>query len=95
MTTMAWEERIQVIRPSEDATQRPKIFEIDYNRMVAHGEAYQNVLLQEGDVVFVPATVLATIGLMVEEIARPIGRAFSTGNIIARSGSTGFGTYED
>jgi protein involved in polysaccharide export with SLBB domain len=95
ITVMAWEQRIQVIRPSEELGQRPKIFQVDYTRMTAHGEAYKNVLLQEGDIIYVPATILATAGLIVEEIARPIGRAFSTGNIVSRSGSTGYGGFDN
>jgi polysaccharide export outer membrane protein len=74
---LAWLERIQIIRPSADASVRPKIFEVDFNRMSAHGDATKNVLLQEGDVIYVPPTVLAWIGLRVEEIIRPIARAFS------------------
>ena len=77
LNPMAWVERMQVIRPSADASVRPKIFEVDFDRMSAHGDATKNVLLQEGDVIYVPPTVLAWIGLKVEEIIRPIARAFS------------------
>jgi hypothetical protein len=46
--------------------------------MVAHGDASKDVLLQEGDIIFVPPTVLAGIALKLEEFLTPIGRAFST-----------------
>ena len=81
-TVLAWKRRIQVIRPSADPAVPPKIFEVDYVRMSAHGDMNKNVLLQEGDVVFVPPTVLASAAMRVEEFVRPIGRAFSTVNII-------------
>ncbi|MBN2457241.1 MAG: polysaccharide biosynthesis/export family protein [Sedimentisphaerales bacterium] len=81
-TTLAWEERVQVVRPSADKSVKPKIFEVNYDRMVAHGDTSKNVLLQEGDIVYVPPTILAAIGLVVEEIVSPIGRAFSTVNIM-------------
>jgi polysaccharide export outer membrane protein len=80
---MAWLERIQIIRPSGDKNVPPKIFEVNFDRMAAHGDASKNVLLQEGDIVYVPPTVLAAIGLKVEEIVRPIGRAFSTVNVVS------------
>lgn len=81
-TNLAWLGRIQVIRPSADKEVRPKIFELKYDRMIAHGDSSKNVLVQEGDIIYVPPTVLATIGLKVEELVSPIGRAFSTVNIV-------------
>lgn len=81
-SNLAWLERVQVIRPSADENIKPKIFELNYDRMTVHGDARSNVLLEEGDIVFVPPTVLAAIGLKVEELVSPIGRAFSTINIV-------------
>ena len=86
LNPMAWKERIQVIRPSADKNVRPKIFEVNFDKMSAHGDTTKNVLLQEGDIIFVPPTVLAAIALTVEEFARPIGRAFSTVYVVNRSG---------
>jgi polysaccharide export outer membrane protein len=80
---MAWVERVQVIRPSGDENIKPKIFEFNLDRMIAHGDTSKNVLLQEGDIVYVPPTVLAGIAMKVEEFVRPIGRAFSTVNVVA------------
>lgn len=79
---MAWLGRIQVIRPSGDASVKPKIFEVDFDRMSAHGDAAKNVLLQEGDVIYVPPTVLAAIAMKIEEFIRPIARAFTGINIV-------------
>lgn len=81
-TTLAWKTCIQVIRPSADKNVKPKIFKLNYTKLIEHGDASKNVLLQEGDIVFVPPTILASIGLMVEELVSPIGRAFSTVNIV-------------
>jgi len=80
---MAWLDRIQVIRPSADASVKPKIFEVNFDRMSAHGNTINNVLLQEGDVIYVPPTVLAAIAMKIEEFIRPIARAFSGANIIS------------
>jgi polysaccharide export outer membrane protein len=76
LNPMAWPERIQVIRPSRDGNVEPKIFEVNYDRMVAHGDISKDVLLQEGDIIFVPPTVLAWVSLKIEEVIRPIARAF-------------------
>jgi protein involved in polysaccharide export with SLBB domain len=76
-TVLAWKGRIQVIRPSEDKTPKPKIFEVDFDRMSAHGDLSKDVLLQEGDVIFVPPTVLAAIAMKIEEFVRPIVRALA------------------
>ncbi len=81
-TVLAWIERIQVIRPSADKNVKPKIFEVNYDRMIAHGDTSKNVLLQEGDIIYVPPTVLAAVAMKMEEFVRPIGRAFSTVNIV-------------
>ena len=74
---MAWIDRIQIIRPSKDENVRPAIFELNFDKMMAHGDTTQNVLLQEGDIIYVPPTILGWIALKVEEAIRPIARAFS------------------
>ena len=86
---MAWVERVQVIRPSNDESIKPKIFEVNLDRMIAHGDTVKDVLLQEGDIVYVPPTVLASVALKLEEFLRPIGRVFSTVNIVQRAGAGG------
>jgi len=73
---MAWEKRIQVVRPSATEEERPMIFEVDYTKIVKHGDTSKNVLLEEGDIVFVPPTILASAGMLIEEFIRPVARAF-------------------
>jgi len=79
----SWEERTQVIRPSKDKNIKPKIFELNVDRMIAHGDASKNVLLQEGDIVFIPPTILGALGLMLEEALSPVRQIFSTANVVA------------
>lgn len=95
LNPMAWKQRIQVIRPSSDKNVKPKIFEVDYDRMIAHGDTSKDVLLQEGDIIYVPPTILAAIAQVIEEFARPIGRAFSTVYVVQRpyGGYGGYGGY--
>jgi polysaccharide export outer membrane protein len=83
-TVLAWKEHIQVIRPSEDKKTKPKIFEVNFNKMFQRGDASKNVLLQQGDIIYVPPTILAAIAMKIEEFVRPIARVFSTAYIVQR-----------
>jgi len=74
---LAWGDRIQVIRPSHDPAAQPKIFELKWGPMAAHGDTSKDVLLQDGDIIYVPPTILASIALKIEEFVRPITRAFA------------------
>ncbi|MCK4816448.1 hypothetical protein KA005_11830, partial [bacterium] len=76
-TVLAWGDRIQVIRPSANKNVKPKIFEFKYDRAAAHGDASKDVLLQEGDIIYVPPTILAAAAMVIEEFISPIARAFS------------------
>lgn len=89
---MAWNTRIQVIRPSADLNVKAKIFEFNLEDVQNKGDTSRNVMLEEGDVIFIPPTPLAWVGLLVEELVRPIGRAFSTVSIVNRSQSGGYGS---
>ncbi|MFH1371566.1 MAG: polysaccharide biosynthesis/export family protein [Planctomycetota bacterium] len=92
-TPLAWLERIQIIRPSSDKSVKPKIFEVNFDRMSAHGALEKDVLLQEGDVIYVPPTVMAAIAMKIEEFIRPIARAFAGVNIVESGGTRGGGRY--
>jgi polysaccharide biosynthesis/export protein len=90
-TILAWYDKIQVIRPSHDTKIRPKIFEIKWDPMTAHGDTSKDVLLEPGDIIFVPPTILAGIAMKIEEFIRPIARAFAGVSMAAPA--TGGVTY--
>ena len=92
-TVLAWKDRIRVIRPSKEENTKPKIFKVNYKRMIARGDMSKNVLLQEGDIIYVPPTVLAAIAQTIEEFVRPIGSAFSTVYVVQRVQAGGPGGY--
>ena len=79
---LAWKEEIQVIRPSLVPGNPSKIFSLNFKKMVEHGKMEQNVLLQEGDVIYVPPTILASIGLTLGEITRPILSGGSAARVV-------------
>lgn len=91
-TVLAWKERIQVIRPGKGKNSKPKIFEVNFDRMAAHGDMRGNVLLEEGDIIYVPPTVLAAAAMKIEEFIRPIARAFSGYYIVTAPAPTTYGT---
>ncbi|HPD47242.1 MAG TPA: polysaccharide biosynthesis/export family protein [Anaerohalosphaeraceae bacterium] len=63
---------ILVVRPSPDGSTEPRIFELDYKDMIAKGDTSRNVLLEEGDIIYVPPTILAAIGLTIDQLLRPV-----------------------
>jgi len=73
---MAWEQRVQVVRPSRDPNVPAKIFEVNFNKMIVRGDISKDVLLQEGDIVYVPPTILASVAMVLEEFISPVARAF-------------------
>jgi len=89
---MAWIERIQIIRPSNDKNVKAKVYELNFDRLMAHGDTSKNVLLQEGDIIYVPPTILGWMALKIEEAIRPIARAFS-GIYTVRRGMDSEGYY--
>jgi polysaccharide export outer membrane protein len=94
-TPQAWIDRIQIIRPSRDKNVKAKIFEVNWDRMGAHGEQSKDVLLQEGDVIYVPPTVFAAIALKMAEFLQPLGQAMSGARMIDQLGTgySGSGYY--
>ncbi len=89
-TPQAWLSRIQVIRPSRDKNVKAKIFEVNFDRMAAHGEQSKDVLLQEGDVIYVPPTILAAVALKIAEFIQPIGQALSGAWMVQSAGAGGY-----
>lgn len=91
--TTAWEERVQVIRPSAQPDAAPRIFEVNFDKMIAHGDTSKDVLLEEGDIVFVPPTILAGAAMVIEEFITPIARAFYGAYLVQNPPSTYSGGY--
>jgi len=81
--TSAWEERVQIIRPSKEVGGKSMIFEMNLKKVVEQGQMATNVLLEEGDILFVPPTILTSIGRTVGEITQPILQGAGTINTVA------------
>ncbi len=79
----AWEEATQVIRPSLALDGKPKIFKLNFKKMIEQGDMSGLVLLQEGDVIYVPPTILGSIGLTIEEVVGPLFQSLTAANTIS------------
>lgn len=74
-TFLAWKSQVKVVRASPHPDQRREI-KVDFDKMAKQGDLRLNVLLQEGDIVYVPPTPLAWIGLRIQEVLFPVAPAF-------------------
>ena len=68
---IAMRKRVKVIRPSPLDDQRHEM-EIDVDKMIRAGDTRLNILLEPGDVVYVPPTPLGWLGLKVRELLFPV-----------------------
>lgn len=96
---LAWRSQIRVVRPSAEGDARKIVVDLDH--ILATGDASQNVLLQEGDIIEVPPTPLAWLGLRVRELLYPLEpalRAYDVPTDAIRSTDTyesEFGSSDD
>ncbi len=75
-TFIAWGAQVKVIRPSARPDERREIT-VDVDRIVETGDMRDNLLLQEGDIVYVPPTPLGWVGLRVNEVLFPVSPMLS------------------
>lgn len=71
-TFLAWKSQVKVIRPSHEDSMR-SVMTVDVDRILTEGRLDQNVLLQEGDIIYVPPTPMAWVGLRLQEFLFPFG----------------------
>ncbi len=70
-TQNAWLSQIKVIRPGPTPDKNQEMV-IDFFKMIALGDLRQNILLQEGDILYIPPTPMAWIGYRVRELLQPV-----------------------
>ncbi len=75
-TFLAWKSQIKVIRPSPNSEERHEIV-VDVEKMMNSGDMRGNLLLNEGDIIYVPPTPLAWMGQRFREVLYPVGPALS------------------
>lgn len=72
----AWLSQIKVIRPGRTPNENQEM-RINFYNLIARGDMRQNVLLQEGDILYVPPTPMAWIGYRVRELLQPVAPAIA------------------
>lgn len=70
-TRLADPGKIQVLRPNRDG-RLVKRMTVDMNKMVTEGDMTLNAMLEDGDVIYVPANPLAAVGLTMQQLLLPI-----------------------
>jgi polysaccharide biosynthesis/export protein len=70
-TNIAWRSRVKVIRPNpnEDSV---RDLTVNLNSIIEDGDTKLNVMLEPGDIVYVPPTPLGWLGLRVRELLYPV-----------------------
>lgn len=72
----AWLSQIKVIRPGRTPDENQEM-KINFYNLIARGDMRQNILLQEGDILFVPPTPMAWVGYRVRELLQPVAPAIA------------------
>ncbi|MCX5659927.1 MAG: polysaccharide biosynthesis/export family protein [Planctomycetota bacterium] len=76
-TRLAEPNRIHILRPAR-AGSDVKRMTIDLDEMVKRGDTALDAVLEEGDIIYVPANGLATVGLAFQQLLLPIQPAAAT-----------------
>lgn len=76
-TRLADPGRIHVLRPNRDGDLINRMT-IDLDRMVKTGDVGLNAVLEEGDIIYVPANAFAAVGLAFQQLLLPIQPAAAT-----------------
>ncbi len=84
---IAWKKRVRVIRPNH-LENEIRTVELDLDKIVKHGDTKLNLMLEPGDIVFVPPTPLGWVGLRFRELLFPVGPALQTYATPARAITT-------
>lgn len=81
-TRLADTNRIQIFRPGPDGKQVSRMT-VEVDKWIETGRLDRNVLLADGDIIYVPPTGLARVGLTLQELLLPIQPA---ANVISGPG---------
>ncbi len=98
-TRIADPTKIIVLRPNEDGEMIRKMT-VDLDKMVKEGDTLLNVVMEEGDIIYVPPTTLAAVGLGFQQLLLPFQPIANTVAGPARvqyeaNGSSSYGRYEE
>jgi len=90
-TQLADPAHVVVLRPSANGKLRKRMT-VDLNKMVKNGDTSLDAVLNQGDIIYVPANPLASVGLALRQLLLPIQPAVQTGRGPAEIGRNATGT---
>jgi polysaccharide export outer membrane protein len=70
LSFIAWRSQVKIIRANPDKDKR-HVLTVNVDKMYEEGDTTMNVLLEPGDIVYVPPTPLGWLGLRINEILFP------------------------
>jgi hypothetical protein len=73
-----------LITPSD--TQKPIIKDIDVNKLLYEGDLRENLVMNPGDTLYVPATMMTKVMRVIQPVTNPISAAAGAGRTV----TTGF-----
>lgn len=68
----AWPRQVRLSRPPRNEGEQPATAVIDFSRIFQYGDLSQNYLIEEGDIIEVPETGLATFNRNLTQILGPV-----------------------
>lgn len=74
LSFLSWKSQVRVIRPSHDPSKRKEIY-VNVDRMLKSGDLSANVLIEPEDIIDIPPTPLAWVGLRIREVLWPVSPA--------------------
>ncbi|NJL30742.1 MAG: hypothetical protein HC898_03420 [Phycisphaerales bacterium] len=83
--------RVEILRPNRDG-KLVKRMTIDLDKMIEEGNLEHDALLEENDVIYVPANPLAAVGLALQQLLLPLQPAAQTVNAPADIAQAATGT---
>jgi protein involved in polysaccharide export with SLBB domain len=78
----AWPQKIVIVRPNEDVNVRQRVT-VDVKEMYESGKTSQDFLIEAGDVVYVPPSPVAEVGMTFKKVLFPLIPATNIGLMLA------------
>lgn len=67
----AWPEKLVLLRPNEEGRLIRRM-SIDFDHMVRTGDLQYNVVIEEGDILYMPINPLAAVGVFIQNLLQPV-----------------------
>ncbi len=83
----SWPKHVLVIRPNENA-EFVKRMTVNMDRMIKYGDLKYNIILEEGDIIYIPINPIAAFGRTVQNLLSPVSPALRAATTPGRIANT-------